>query len=172
MKGQAAAKVPTWDGHEHGADCHLQPSLNVKPLPSVSHTHAGITSADATDIYSCNARAVTAVATAFTAAATAYTLFTAAATAFTAAATAFTAEAAAFTACTAALSTDIHSTAWTCSASAADPRTCSTAKYAATATLAGDAAAAGNSSTAFHTVTADSTATAAAAATTDNTNSH
>ena len=77
---ETQAKVPTQDGHEHGADRHLQPGLNLTPLHSVSHTDAG-TSADATDFYTCNARAVTAAATAFIAAATAYTLFTAAATA-------------------------------------------------------------------------------------------
>ena len=70
---QAAAKVPTRDGHKHDADRHLQPSLDVTPLPSVSHTDAGTTATDVTDFYTCNARAVTSAATAFRAAATAFT---------------------------------------------------------------------------------------------------
>ena len=58
--GQAAAKIPTWNWHKHGPDCHLQPGLDVTPLPCVSHTDAGTTSADATDFYTRTARTFTA----------------------------------------------------------------------------------------------------------------
>ena len=143
-------QVPTRNGHEHGADRHLQPSLDITPLSSVSHTDAGTTSPDATDFYTCTARACTAVIAAVTAALSTDI--------HTAACTSSAAD-------PRTRSTAKHeATATRSTAKHAATTAHSTAKHPATAT---HAAAAGNSTTAFHTVTAASTA---AAATTDNTN--
>ena len=52
-KGKAAANLPTHNQHEYGPDRHVQPSLDLTTVSSVSHPDAGPTAADATDIYTC-----------------------------------------------------------------------------------------------------------------------